>query len=118
MAEEPSSPQIEEESKTVIEDAKPKGSYALADMEKATFDAVCEMMCSWATCGSSFASSFVRGAKWPIAFLGARSFALYLRSRSTEIERGTSRSHVFANVKERKQTKKPGKEKNVINCLK
>ena len=46
VPEEPSSPQIEEESKTVKEDAKPKGSYALADMEKATFDAVCEMMCS------------------------------------------------------------------------
>ena len=44
MPEEPSSPQIDEESKTVKEDVKPKGSYALADMEKATFDAVCEMM--------------------------------------------------------------------------
>ena len=40
MPEEPSSPQIEEESKTAKDDVKPKGSYALADMEKATFDAV------------------------------------------------------------------------------
>ena len=121
VPEEPSSPQIEEESKTVKEDAKPKGSYALADMEKATFDAVYEMMCSWATSGPSFASCFVRGAKekrenkWPIAFLGARSVALYSRSRSTESERGTGRSHVFATVKERKQTKKShGRKKTTL----
>lgn len=38
MQEEPPSPQNEEDSKE--DGAKPKGSYALADMEKATFDAV------------------------------------------------------------------------------
>ena len=46
VPEEPSSPQIEEESKSVKDDVKPKGSYALADMEKATFDAVCEIACT------------------------------------------------------------------------
>jgi len=47
ITDEPSSPQIEEENKTVKDDTKPKGSYALADMEKATFDAVCGIMCLW-----------------------------------------------------------------------
>jgi len=46
VPEEPSSPQIEEESKSLKDDVKPKGSYALADMEKATFDAVCEIACT------------------------------------------------------------------------
>ncbi|KAJ7384591.1 transcriptional regulator [Desmophyllum pertusum] len=42
VQEEPPSPQNEEDSKE--DGAKPKGSYALADMEKATFDACKEKM--------------------------------------------------------------------------
>ena len=38
--EEPASPGKEEDSRTGKEDDKPRGSYALADMDKATFDAV------------------------------------------------------------------------------
>lgn len=42
VQEAPPSPPKEEESKAAKDETKPRGSYALADMEKATFDAVSE----------------------------------------------------------------------------
>ena len=42
--EEPASPAKEDISKPSKEEGKPRGSYALADMDKATFDEVCVVL--------------------------------------------------------------------------